>query len=80
MFKVCVIIDISKIKFFSFSGNERVNPDAISGNLTATISDYLPQSAIIQICLEICAVINLIFVIATGGNLIKKISSFVRIS
>ena len=48
MLKVCVIIDISKIKFFNFSGNEIVNPNTISGNLTATISDYLPQSAMIH--------------------------------
>ena len=48
MLKVCVIIDISEIKFFNFSGNEIVNPNTISGNLTATISDNLPQSAMIH--------------------------------
>ena len=44
------------------------DPDMISGNLTATISDHLPQFSII--CLAISQAINLISMNGTGPNLI----------
>ena len=52
-----------------------IDPDIISGNLTVTISDNLPQFAIIcfLICFIISQAINLIFAKGTGPNLIEKI-------
>ena len=51
-----------------------IDPDIISGNLTVTISDHLPQFAIIPNMLaNILGNINQIFMKETGPNLIKKI-------
>ena len=51
-----------------------IDPDIISGNLTVTISDHLPQFAIIPNMLaSILGNINQIFMKETGPNLIKKI-------
>ena len=47
-----------------------IDPDIVSGNLTATISDHLPQ---FSICLAIFQEINLIYMKETGPNLIGKI-------
>ena len=52
-----------------------IEPDIISGNLTATISDHMHQFAIIpNIFGNISQAINIIFMKGTGQNLIKKIS------
>ena len=59
------------------------DPDIVSGNLTATISDHLPQFAIIPNMFgnisgnksNIYERISLIFMKETGPNLIKKILS-----
>ena len=48
-----------------------IDPDIISGNLTATISDHLPQFSIFP-NMVISQAINLIFMKGTGPNLIKK--------
>ena len=51
-----------------------IDPDTISGSLTVTISDHLPQFAIIPNMLaNILGNINQIFMKETGPNLIKKI-------
>ena len=50
-----------------------VDPDIISGNLTATISDHLPQFSIIPNMLAISQAINLTLMKETGLNLIEKI-------
>ena len=50
-----------------------IDPDIISGNLTATISDHLPQFSIVPNMLVIFQAINLIFMKETGPNLIQKI-------
>ena len=46
--------------------------DIILGDLTATVSDHLPQFAIIPNILAISQAINIIFMKGTGQNLIKK--------
>ena len=53
--------------------NYVIDSDIISGNLTATISDHLPQFSLITKCLAIFQAINLIFMKETGLNLIEKI-------
>ena len=53
--------------------NYVIDSDIISGNLTATISDHLPQFSLITKCLAISQAINLIFMKETGLNLIEKI-------
>ena len=50
-----------------------IEPDIILSNLTATISDHLPQFAIIpDIFGNISGKINKIFMKGTGENLVKK--------
>ena len=50
-----------------------IDPDIISGNLTATISDHLPKFAIIPNMFGNIQAINLIFMKETVPNLIKRI-------
>ena len=56
-----------------------IDPDIISGNLTATISDCLPQFAIIPNMFGNTQAINLIFMKGTGPNLIKRILFYKRV-
>ena len=50
-----------------------IDPDIISGNLTATISNHLPQFSISSNMFAMFQAINLISMNRTGPNLIKKI-------
>ena len=54
-----------------FSNN--INPDIISGNLAVTISDHLPQFAIVPNMFGNILAINEIFMKGTDQNLIEKI-------
>ena len=52
-----------------------VDPYLISGNLTATVSDHLPQFVITPNMFGISQAINPVFMKETGPNLIEKILS-----